>query len=48
MILSCFPFTEEKIRVLKIGDEVSLSGVVVGGREPVYTALSPRSSVRMR
>ena len=28
-----FPFTEEKIRVLKVGDEVLISGVVFIGRE---------------
>jgi tartrate dehydratase beta subunit/fumarate hydratase class I family protein len=26
-----FPFTEEKIRVLKVGDEVLISGVVFTG-----------------
>jgi fumarate hydratase subunit beta len=43
-----FPFTEEKIRALKVGDEVLISGVVFTGRDAAYTALSPRSSVRMR
>jgi tartrate dehydratase beta subunit/fumarate hydratase class I family protein len=27
-----FPFTEEKIRALKVGDEVLISGVVFTGR----------------
>jgi len=27
-----FPFTEEKIRALKVGDEVLISGVVFPGR----------------
>ena len=27
------PFTEEKIRALKVGDEVLISGVVFTGRE---------------
>ncbi len=28
-----FPFTEEKIRALKVGDEVLIPGVVFTGRE---------------
>jgi tartrate dehydratase beta subunit/fumarate hydratase class I family protein len=28
-----FPFTEAKIRALKVGDEVLLSGVIHTGRE---------------
>ena len=28
MIKLSFPFTEEKIRVLKVGDEVLISGIV--------------------
>jgi tartrate dehydratase beta subunit/fumarate hydratase class I family protein len=28
-----FPFTEEKIMVLKVGDEVLISGVVFTGRD---------------
>ena len=28
-----FPFTEEKIRALKVGDEVLISGVVFTGRD---------------
>ncbi len=33
MIETAFPFTEEKIRALKVGDEVLISGVVFTGRE---------------
>jgi fumarate hydratase class I len=33
------PFTEEKIRALKVGDEVSLSGVVFTGRDAVHKYL---------
>ena len=32
MIKLSFPFTEEKIRALKAGDEVLISGVVFTGR----------------
>ena len=28
-----FPFTEEKIRALKVGDEVLISGIVFTGRD---------------
>ena len=28
-----FPFSEERIRALKVGDEVLISGVVFTGRE---------------
>ena len=31
-----FPFTEAKIRALKAGDEVLISGVVIAGRDPVH------------
>jgi fumarate hydratase class I len=31
-----FPFTEEKIRALKVGDEVLISGVVFTGRDAVH------------
>jgi len=31
MIKLSFPFTEEKVRVLKVGDEVLISGVVFTG-----------------
>ena len=34
-----FPFTEEKIRALQVGDEVLLSGVVVTGRDAVHKYL---------
>ncbi len=33
-----FPFTEEKIRALKVGDEVLISGVVFTGRVPLGLA----------
>ena len=34
-----FPFTEEKIRGLKVGDEVLISGVVfTGGATRLYAA----------
>ena len=34
-----FPFTEEKIRALKVSDEVLLSGVVYTGRDAVHKYL---------
>ena len=34
-----FPFTEEKIRALKVGDEVFISGVVFTGRDAVHKYL---------
>ncbi len=34
-----FPFTEEKIRALQVGDEVLLSGVVFTGRDAVHKYL---------
>jgi tartrate dehydratase beta subunit/fumarate hydratase class I family protein len=33
MIKLLFPFTEEKILVLKVGNEVLISGVVFTGRD---------------
>jgi hypothetical protein len=33
MIKLSFPFTEEKIRALKVGDEVLISGIVFTGRD---------------
>ena len=39
MISLTFPFTEEKIRALKVGDEVALSGVVFTGRDAVHKYL---------
>lgn len=33
------PFTEEKIRALKVGDEVSISGVLFTGRDAVHKYL---------
>lgn len=47
-----FPFTEEKIRALKLGDEVLISGVVFTGRDAVHKylhdggALPPGVSLR--
>jgi fumarate hydratase class I len=34
-----FPFTEEKIRALKVGDEVLVSGVIHTGRDAVHKYL---------
>jgi fumarate hydratase subunit beta len=34
-----FPFTEKKIRALKVGDEVLISGVVFTGRDAVHKYL---------
>jgi len=34
-----FPFTEEKIRALKVGDEVAISGIVFTGRDAVHKYL---------
>ena len=34
-----FPFTEEKIRALKVGDEVLISGVVFAGCDAVHKHL---------
>ena len=34
-----FPFTEEKIRALKVGDEVLISGVAFTGRDAVHKYL---------
>ena len=39
MISLTLPFTEEKIRALKVGDEVALSGVVFTGRDAVHKYL---------
>jgi tartrate dehydratase beta subunit/fumarate hydratase class I family protein len=36
MISLSFPFTEEKIRTLKVGAEGLISGVVFTGRDAVY------------
>ena len=35
----CFPFSEEKIRALKVGDEVLISGIVFTGRDAVHKYL---------
>jgi fumarate hydratase class I len=34
-----FPFTEDKVRALKVGDEVLLSGIVFTGRDAVHKYL---------
>jgi fumarate hydratase subunit beta len=39
MIPLSFPFTEEKIRALRVGDEVLISGVVFTGRDAVHKYL---------
>jgi fumarate hydratase class I len=39
MIKLSFPFTEEKIRTLKVGDEMLISGVVFTGRDAVHRHL---------
>ena len=39
MIQLSFPFSEEKIRALKVGDEVLISGVVFTGRDAVHKYL---------
>ena len=39
MISLAAPFTEEKIRTLKVGDEVGLTGVVFTGRDAVHKYL---------
>lgn len=46
------PFTEEKIRALKVGDEVSISGILFTGRDAVHKylheggALPPQVNLR--
>ena len=42
MINLTFPFTEEKIRALKVGDEVLISGVVFTGRNAAGLASHPQ------
>jgi tartrate/fumarate subfamily iron-sulfur-dependent hydro-lyase beta chain len=39
MIPLTFPFTEAQVRALKVGDEVSISGVVFTGRDAVHKYL---------
>ena len=34
-----FPFTEQKIRALKVGDEVLISGIIHTGRDAVHKYL---------
>src|SRR5471032_2583999 len=47
-----FPFTEEKIRALKVGDEVLISGIVFTGRDAVHKYLheggKPPPEVKLR
>ena len=47
MIKLLFPFTEEKIRALKIGDEVLISGIVFTGRA-AFTPLHHPNCERRR
>lgn len=52
MIELRIPFTEEKVRALKVGDEVSISGIVFTGRDALHKylhdggALPPGVSLR--
>ena len=39
MINLNYPFTQEQVRVLKVGDQVSISGVVFTGRDAVHKYL---------
>jgi fumarate hydratase subunit beta len=39
MIKLSFPFTEEKIRALKVGDEVLITGTIFTGRDAVHKYL---------
>lgn len=39
MIKLTYPFTEDKIRALKLGDEVLISGVIYTGRDAVHKYL---------
>ena len=39
MINLSFPYTEEKIRALKVGDEVLISGILFTGRDAVHKYL---------
>jgi len=39
MISLAAPFTDEKIRALKVGDEVSITGIVFTGRDAVHKYL---------
>src|SRR6516165_9304623 len=52
MIKLSFPFTEEKIRALKVGDEVLISGIVFTGRDAVHKYLHeggvPPPEVKLR
>jgi len=52
MIKLAFPFTEEKIRALKVGDEVLISGSVFTGRDAVHKYLHeggvPPPEVKLR
>jgi fumarate hydratase subunit beta len=52
MIKLSFPFTEEKVRALKVGDEVLISGVVFTGRDAVHKYLHeggvPPAEVQLR
>jgi fumarate hydratase class I len=39
MITLSFPFTEEKVRALKVGDEVAITGTLFTGRDAVHKYL---------
>ena len=39
MIALKYPFTQDQVRALKVGDEVSISGVVFTGRDAVHKYL---------
>src|SRR5215212_2199229 len=39
MILLSTPFTDQKVRALKVGDEVGLTGIVFTGRDAVHKYL---------
>ena len=36
MIQLSYPFTQEKVLALKVGDEVGISGIVFTGRDAVH------------
>jgi tartrate/fumarate subfamily iron-sulfur-dependent hydro-lyase beta chain len=53
MVLLEAPFTEEKIRSLKVGDRVEITGLILTGRDSVHKWLSegnepPREEVDLR
>jgi len=48
MIPLSFPFSEEKILALKVGDEVLTSGVVFTGRDAVHKYLHEAEHCRRK